>query len=344
MGLGIILELEIKTSTQLAGLYLAVMMAISLFFSFNVYQLSVQEFDRGFRGQDTILRRGSDFRSAPITRNQLIQNQKLHYEQAKGRVLNRLIIINAFILIGGGFLSYYLARRTLDPIEEAHRSLERFTADASHELRTPLAVMQTEIEVSLMDPRLTFSQAKSQLKSNLEELAKLTSLSEGLLRLAHLGNNSISLLALDVNMFIDKAINRVLPYAQKKQILIKNTAVNGLKVLGDEDNLTEALVILLDNAVKYSPSKTEITVTTAKDQNQVTIKVKDHGNGIIATDLPHIFDRFFRADSSRSKQTTKGYGLGLAIAKNIIVQHSGTIAATSRPDKGSTFIVHLPLA
>lgn len=332
-----------KTSTKLAGLYLAILMVISLFFSLNVYQLSVQEFDRGFRVQGSILQRGPDFRSAPITRDQLLQEQQFRYEEAKGRVLNRLVFINLVILLGGGFLCYYLARRTLKPIEEAHAALERFTADASHELRTPLAAMQTETEVALMNPKLTLTQAKSQLRSNLEELAKLTSLSEGLLKLAKLENSNLRRQTVNLQAVTKEAISRVMPVAEKKHIRINYQPQSDIRILGDKASLTEVLVIILDNAVKYSPEKTDITVLSSIQQNYAAIRIEDKGPGIKATEIEHVFERFYRADSSRSKHQVSGYGLGLAIAKNIAELHEGSITVSSKVGAGSVFTVYLPL-
>ncbi len=334
----------VHTSGKLAGLYLAILMVISLFFSFNLYQLSVQEFDRGFRGQGTILRRRLDSIDAPITHKQLLQEQQDRYEEAKSRVLDRLIFVNVAILVGGGFLSYYLARRTLKPIEEAHAELERFTADASHELRTPIAAMQTETEVALMNPKLTLAQAKAQLKSNLEELAKLTSLSESLLRLAKAENTNLQRQNMSLETIVLDAINRAAPAAAKKHITIPNKIDKTIIVLAEASSLTEAIVILLDNAIKYSPEKSEVTVEAYKEQNHAVIKVEDNGAGIKATELPHIYDRFYRADSSRSKHHTGGYGLGLAIAKNIIELHGGSITVKSSPGVGSVFTIHIPLA
>lgn len=337
-----------KKSTKLAGLYLAIMMAISIFFSLNVYQLSTQEFNRGFRGGpgngSFINRLPDDGNGLNVIREMVNNEHDQQYEAARGRVIARLILINIFILIGGGILSYYLALRTLKPIEEAHEALERFTADASHELRTPIAAMQTEIEVALMNPKLTLTDTKGLLKSNLEELGKLTALSEGLLRLAQIGDGEFKPQKVSIDSVVDGAVKRINPLADKKGITITVNNGKNLHVLGEPVHLQEALVIILDNAVKYSPAKTTITITTKQKQKTVEIKVADHGIGIKAVDLPHIFDRFYRADAARSKQHADGYGIGLAIAKNIIDMHSGTITAASEPGKGSVFTLLLPVA
>ncbi|HSX32599.1 MAG TPA: HAMP domain-containing sensor histidine kinase [Candidatus Saccharimonadales bacterium] len=334
-----------RPSLKLAGLYLAVMMTISLFFSLNVYQLSVQEFDRGLRGPGHGMGSGGPLDQAlpDVLRQQITDERQQLYDEAKQRVVNRLVITNIVILVGGGILCYYLARRTLQPIEEAHQSQSRFTADASHELRTPIAVMQTEIEVALMNPKLTLADAKKQLTSNLEELARLTALSEGLLRLARLEDNDLHKSPVQLGTALQRAVERVLPQAEAKQMLIKTPKnIDGV-VIGDQDSLIEALVTILDNATKYGSVKSQITVTFAKEKHRAVLAIADQGTGIKATELPHIFDRFYRADSARSQQSVGGYGLGLAIAKSIVVAHGGTIDVVSRLGKGTIFTVKLPL-
>jgi two-component system, OmpR family, sensor histidine kinase CiaH len=333
-----------KPSLRLAGLYLGVILSISLFFSANIYQLSLQEFDHGFKVQlpGTVTNVLPSGEAISLLQQQLLAERDQRYAAAKQRVLTRLVLTNAAILVGGGFLSYYLARRTLQPIEEAHEAQSRFTADASHELRTPIAAMQSETEVALMDPKLTLAQAKEQLSSNLEELSKLTILSEGLLRLAQLEDNGLQKKSVPLDTVLQQALDRVMPLAEKKNILITSAGAKGTHVLGDQASLTEAVVTILDNAVKYSPEKTEAKLTIGQEQRYVTVTVQDQGIGIKATELPHIFERFYRADAARSKQHIHGYGLGLSIAKNIISLHGGKIVAHSQPGKGSRFIIYLP--
>jgi len=332
-----------KTHLKLAGLYLTVIMAISLLFSVNIYYVSVREVDRGFgmqaRNLEPALRPGG-----PIGRSQFITERQEILDDIRMRVIGQLILVNLAILVGAGALSYFLARRTLQPIEEAHKSLERFTADASHELRTPITAMKSEIEVSLSDPKLNLKGAKSQLASNLEELDKLQALSDGLLRLARMDASELPREPVAISDILQAAVERVLPDAEKKKILLNLTDSQSLSTYGDKTSLVEAFVTILDNAVKYSPKSSEVIVKIDAYKHHARVQITDQGVGIKATELPHIFDRFYRADSSRTKSNVDGYGLGLAIAKNIFDMHSGTVVATSQQGKGTTFSVSLPLA
>lgn len=304
----------------------------------------MQEFDRGLRQQNFTLTvpAGSTISLAEL-RDKLQAEGRRQYEEAKVRIIKRLVTINIIILIGGGILSYFLALRTLKPIEEAHEAQSRFTADASHELRTPIAIMQSEIEVALMNPKLTLTQAKVQLNSNLEELSKLTALSEGLLRLARIENSGLKMAEFSLQKIIQKSIIRVSPIAKNKKIIITNKNYSKIKVRCDEDSLLEALVIIMDNAVKYSPKKSEVVISTNIGAKHTEIKIIDQGMGMKQSELPFIFERFYRADTARSKQKTQGYGLGLAIAKNIVDMHKGNIAVSSISGEGSIFTISLPI-
>lgn len=332
-----------KASLKLAGFYLAILMAISLFFSATIYQVSVNELERGLRRPSRVLSIPPNIGFTDDLIQQYEQERLAAYEEARDRILTRLIVTNLVILVGAGLLSYYLAVRTLRPIEEAHAALERFTADASHELRTPITAMRSENEVALMDPKLSLADAKQQLKSNIEELENLTTLAEGLLRLAHTDNNSLPKVPVSASGLAETAVQRALPQAEKHGVLIKSTVAKNAYVLADEVSATEALVTLLDNAIKYSPPKSTVHLTVKQDQKFIKFVVKDQGIGIAADELPHIFERFYRADSSRTKQGVSGYGLGLAIAKSIANAHNGSVTATSTVGKGSTFTLSLPV-
>lgn len=317
-------------------------MIISLFFSATLYHTSNRELERGLRRPTAVFNTVPGPGFPDVIRQQIMGEREHQYEEAHDRIINNLILINILILVGGGALCYYLALRTLRPIEEAHEAQSRFTADASHELRTPITAMRTENEVALMDPKLTLKDAKQQLKSNVEELEKLSSLSEGLLRLAQVDNNHLEKTAISAETIAQAAVNRILPQAETHDILIKTVVQTDGQVIADEASAIEALVTLIDNAVKYSPKNAEVIVRVEQDQRVIAFHVIDTGPGIKKDELPYIFDRFYRADSSRTKQGVSGYGLGLAIAKSIADAHHGDIAVVSKVGKGSTFTLSLP--
>jgi len=254
---------------------------------------------------------------------------------------SNLVFLNLMVLVAGGVASYALARRTLVPIEEALESQKRFTGDASHELRTPLTVMQTENEVALRDSGLTKAQAVQQLKSNLEEVAKLKALSDGLLKLAGTDNSSLSLEPVAIKPVVALAVERWQAAAKLKEIKLESSVPN-FKLLGDKESLIELLSVLVDNAIKYSSPGSQVTISALKEGKMAKLIVKDTGSGINAYHLPKIFERFYRADSSRSGG--EGYGLGLSIAQRIVELHKGSIDVSTEEGKGSTFTVHLHTA
>ena len=328
-----------SAAVRLTGWYLALIMVLSIGTSFALYHVSDSrleenagrqvEFFSGLLGPEN----ASDFAT--------LRHQQL--EEDRAQLKSNLVIFNLLVLIGGGAASYGLARRTLKPIEEALESQIRFTADASHELRTPITALQTENEVALRNPKLSKTEAIELLKSNLAEVAKLRDLSEGLLTLAYTDKDSGVSGEYLVSEVIDKAKDRVSKAASLKKITISSPKKTPtLKVKGSEQKLVELLSILLDNAIKYSPAKSRVKISSKKHGRQVEIAVSDQGQGIKKSDLPNIFERFYRADPSRNKQSGGGYGLGLAIAKKIAEQHSGTIEVRSALGKGSVFTVRLP--
>lgn len=330
-----------ETVQRLTLRYLGIIMVISLFFSAIVYQLSIGELEYNYDLQRSLFQQrlpGLD------SIKQYLFDRRDELTDARLRLLGQLALTNVVILAAGGLASYYLARRTLQPIERSHEAQKRFTADASHELRTPLTAMRTEIEVALMDNKLSLGSAKKQLRSNLDEIDRLTTLSEGLLRLSQVESNDLPRAHLILEDVITQALAVAMPLASKKNITITTDIPSGLTLIGDTTSLAECLTIVLDNAIKYSPPKSIVSLTATRTQRHIELRIHDSGSGIAADQLPHIFERFYRADSSRTAtKKSKGYGLGLAIAKHIVQLHQGTIHATSTPGRGTTFIVTLPV-
>ena len=247
------------------------------------------------------------------------------------------------ILLLSALSGYFLAGRTLRPIKNMLDEQNRFITDASHELNTPLTSLKTSIEVNLRDKNFNTEKAKEVLESNLEDVNNLQFLSAELIKLTQYQeqNNNLQFEKFYLSDVIHEAVEKVKAQAKKKNIsILPDTAK--IYLIGEKRSLTELFIILLDNAIKYSPNKTAVKVMAKKIDSKVQIIVKDSGMGIEKKDIPYIFDRFYRADKSRSKQKTKGYGLGLSIAKRIAILHNGNITVESEAGKGSSFIVTLP--
>lgn len=321
---------------KLAGTYLAIIMGMSLVFTFAIYNIS----DRELRNQRA-LEVPRNLPTAYI--NDFERLRDIRYNEAIGNVRERLIFFNFITLICGAILSYALAIKALKPIEEMVQAQSRFTSDASHEIRTPLTIMKSEIEVALRDDNLKLQEAKDTLASNLEEVIKLEALTGGLLQLARQENITIAKKKLKASELLTNAVSQVKPAAKKKRIKLDVQTVKDFKISADPASLQQVTVILLDNAVKYSPEKSNVSIAAKNTRSSHEIIIEDQGAGIHPDDLPHIFERFYRSDKSRTKQTAaSGYGLGLAIAKQIIDAHGGAIHITSKVGQGTKATIQLP--
>lgn len=336
---------------KLTAWYLLIIMSIGIIFSVLIFQAWTLEINRFERAQRFFIERRLQEGSLPVPpppdgrRVLLFNGDQMNPEliaETKQRILLMLIAANSGILVITGGLGYFLAGRTLKPIREMIDEQNRFITDASHELKTPLTALRSEFEVAILDEKtLQLKEAKNLIKSGFEEIVNLQGLAENLLELTQQQKKIGSLEIEDASLLevMEAALKRVVPLARKRQIAINNQ-VDDFVLEGETQSLTELFVILLDNAIKYSDKNSEVTLTSGKTDHHIEVAVKDTGIGIDEKDIPHIFDRFYRADKSRSK--TRGYGLGLSIAKKIIETHRGSISVESKINKGSKFIVKLP--
>jgi len=328
-------------SIKLSIFYVLIIMFISISFSLSIYKLSINELAQSLGRQGRAFR---DLQSNQIIPNVLDQIDRFRDQQIEAsvqRLRMQLIYYNLFILLASAITSYFLARFTLKPIEESMDAQSRFTADASHELRTPLAAMKAEIEVALRDRKIILPDVKKILGSNLEEIAKLELLSNSLLKLASLDGINQVKTTFSLEDALVEAYEKVQNLSSRKNINFNNKLLN-LEITGSRQSIVELFVILLDNAIKYSPAESTIELNISQVGRQKIVSIKDHGIGIKASDLPYIFNRFYRADLSRNKGDIPGYGLGLSIAKKIVEVHGGKIMAKSKPGKGSEFIISFP--
>lgn len=260
-------------------------------------------------------------------------------DEARVNISIGLLYVNLVVLIVGGFGSYFLARHSLIPIEKAHEAQSRFTSDASHELRTPLAVMRTELEVALRDNNATPNDLKEVLASNLEEVNKLSKLAEMLLNLSNFDHNKLKIDPINIS----KASQSIVKGFKQPINRIKLTSEKHIVVHGNEMAISELIKVLIDNALQYSPKSSQVNIVLSKKDNWAKFEISNTGPGIQPDKLPHIFDRFYRADSSRTNGSQKGYGLGLALAKSIVELHGGELMASSTPDIETTFTFLLSL-
>lgn len=322
-----------KSATiKLSLWYLSMLMVISVLFSVFIYNTTSHEVDfRLNKFQEAIETRDLRFMPNPALRKQ-------ESARASENIFLQLVYVNLFLLVAGGFGSYFLARRTMKPIQNAHEAQSRFTSDASHELRTPLASIKTEVEVALKDPGVTKDELKKTLLSNLEEVDNISKLVETLLCLSRLEHDKIKHGPVEVDKVLDSVIKK---YRQPPG-RIKVKKENGLIAYGNEESISNLFSILLDNAIKYSPDSSVIDISCSKANDHISFIISNFGSGIDQDKLPFVFDRFYRADSSRSKHHQDGYGLGLSIAQRIVQIHGGSLSVTSQKDKLTTFTAVLP--
>lgn len=331
-----------KTILFLTLGYLAGIMALSVLFSITLYRVYSDELTGLQRRQEILFQYDEDPIFLPPQIAQINADRIAQLEQSRADIRLRLLEFNVVIFVLGGVASYFLAKKTLQPIQESMRMQSQFTADASHELRTPLTALKTELEVALRDPKLAASEMKELLKSNLEEVSKLVTLSNSLLKVAQHQEREPEFKQVSSVEIIDRAVKLLSKAAEQKKMSLE-TKADPFSFSADPDLLQEVLVILIDNALKYGTGGQPIMITASQESRQALIRITNHGAGIKEKDLPFVFDRFYRADHSRSKSVVDGYGLGLYLAKQIVQAHGGTISVTSKVDERTTFTVQLPL-
>jgi len=260
--------------------------------------------------------------------------------EIKDDLLNILLISDAIIIIFALIMAYNSSKKTLSPLEVAYKKQTRFVADAAHELRTPLAVIKAGSEVILRKNRTEDEYIKF-IEESKEEINRLTNLSNDLLFLAQ--NNKKKEILFSEFSFSEickKQINTMRAYADSKKIKINELIDDDLMIKGNKDNLIRLIINLIKNAIDYNKENGEITISLKKINNKIILSVTDTGIGIKKEDQSLIFNRFYKADNSRT-QNSSGTGLGLAIIKEIIEEHDGAIKVDSIYNEGTTFTITL---
>lgn len=271
---------------------------------------------------------------------QNIDADLLAMESFKRSLFITLLIFWALAMI----IAYVLSRSSMRPILVSWKKQREFSADAAHELRTPITVIQNQMEYLLTKPKQRILDEAASISTTLDEVNQMQTLIKRLLMLSRGDANIIQIQpkSVDLKDWIKRTFNIYQPLAENQhKTLQKNILASG-QVIFDPDLMHQALVILLDNALKYTPTGGSIDVLIKRLHGRLIISVSDTGPGIPDKDKRNIFERFYRVDQSRNTKTG-GNGLGLAIAKFIVQQHNGKIEVRDNYPHGAVFQISIPI-
>jgi signal transduction histidine kinase len=260
-------------------------------------------------------------------------------------LLKLLFAVGGVALLGAGVGGLFLASRSLAPARLAWSNQQRFIADAAHELRTPLTLLRADAEVLLRGRKRLETEDAALLEDIVAEASHMTTLANSMLTLARLDTGTIHREHEVVNLaeLAQETAQRVQALAEQNGIAVQVEYTNDPYVIGDRMLLEQALLVLLDNAIKYNRRGGRVTVHTAVQDERALLEVSDTGVGIAAEHLPHLGERFYRVDKARSREAG-GTGLGLSIARSIALAHGGQLSLASVPGQGTTVTLTLPLA
>jgi signal transduction histidine kinase len=255
-------------------------------------------------------------------------------------LVRQLVLASGIAIMLGALASLLMATRSLRPISGAFQRQREFVADASHELRTPLTLIRTNVEAWL---RRSNGQTRTYAQSIVEEVEQLNRIVGDLTTLALADAKQLRLdpRPVELNEVVRGLITQATPLADERGVQLRPDLNGGVRVDADLVRMRQLLLILIDNALTHTPSGGEVSVGVVRHNGRAQVTVTDTGEGIPTSDLPHIFERFYRADKARTRENG-GSGLGLAIAKWIVEAHKGNIAVTSAEGRGTEVAISLP--
>ncbi|HWE63877.1 MAG TPA: HAMP domain-containing sensor histidine kinase [Chloroflexota bacterium] len=262
------------------------------------------------------------------------------YDHTQDALLQSLLLVCILGLFAAGGITWLVVHRALQPTRDALRRQRDFVADAAHELRAPLAVLRTAAELGVAPS--SEEDVQEAMEQVLLQGSHLAHLVDDLALLARVDSGAISVehRPVDLARLVLEVASGMELLAEDRGIQLRCAVADGMRVSGDAQRIHQLLVILLDNALKYTPPGGAVALEITRQGHRVQLQVRDSGPGIDPRDLPHLFERFYRADHARSGD---GAGLGLAIAHWIVTAHGGQIRAANAPHGGAVFTVLLPL-
>lgn len=261
---------------------------------------------------------------------------------AKKELNTGLVVCSLLLLVMGSICGYLIMKKTMKPVSEFIEKQMTFVSDASHELRTPLAIVQSKLENILTNPNQKVYEVSEDLAVSLKELSRLNKLTTDLLALARSDQNRLSyhLTKENLNILVSEIVDPFIEIAgfENRMLIFEGEDVDATV---DKDKIRELMIILLDNAMKYTNEKDTIKVSVKNGIFDAIIEVSDTGIGISNETKEKIFERFYREDKTRSRETG-GNGLGLSIAKTIVTDLKGKIIVDHNEPKGTKFTITIP--
>jgi K+-sensing histidine kinase KdpD len=252
------------------------------------------------------------------------------------------LLLLAFIALAiATVVGHVMSGKAIVPLREAYEKQRQFAADASHELRTPLSVVMASADLLDNDPSITSPFLKQVIADVRDEVKKMTKLVSDLLTVARSDNQAlkVKLQKFDISALMEQTLRLMQPLADKKNVALRGEGMAPVEIQADEQKIRQLVLILVDNAVKYTPDGGQVTLRLeTAEGGRVRFSVQDTGIGIAKADQDRIFDRFYRVDKARSR-AMGGNGLGLAIAQEIVNLHQGKILVKSEPGQGTQFTV-----
>lgn len=322
--------------------YTAFCMALIVLLNFGAFSAQANSFD--FKGNPRLQISSPD--------NAVLANPASSYTTTLDDINKRFgtvifAVDLALIVLSVGF-GYILSAITLRPLQKSMEEQEEFAQEASHELRTPLSVINLELETLKRTEKNIPPSYRKAFSHIDDELARMRSLVSGLLTLVNPDDTRFlkpyKHRSFELSATVRKAFIQRQKLAKQKKITYTFSSAFEGKCMGEEAGIEQIVLILLDNAIKYTQERGQVSVTVQKARDKALIQVSDTGKGIAAKDLPHIFERFYRSRlHSGTKTAEEGLGLGLAIAKKRVQQYGGRITVNSEVGQGTTFYVELPI-
>lgn len=280
----------------------------------------------------------------PVNDRNMIIDERSSATEVADDLFDVLLLSDSILLALTVVVSYLLARKTLAPLADSYQKQRRFVGDAAHELRTPLSVLKAGSELLLQHERKAHEYKKFILESQ-DEINRLITLSNDLLFLTqHSEVVPQNYEELSISQVAEKQYEHIRSYAQMKGITIEAHIEPDVRIKGKYDDFARLVLNLLKNAIDYNTPNGTVTLTLDTKQGNIVLAISDTGIGIAPSDVPHIFERFYKADASRTQSESTGCGLGLAIVSEIVTRYKGTIDVSSTLGKGTTFTVQFPYA